>query len=315
MKRDERKRRFAKEILERVTRPLGFIDVGSGGPLKTPWSLLPPDGLKKYDIDPETQQDGGMPTCISDHNGAARFNIAVDPRSSSLHEPSEAFIARHGAPDIRTSRVIDVNVRRLSDVFGDLRGAIDMMDVNVEGHDGHVLRGADVVFSNNFIKLVKVEYELTEVWHGQSWFGDIDSTMRGYGYDLAQMVTENNQPSLAVGLRVGAEPIWGKAIYVPGAAAWMGRARSSAPGMFRDECLAGICLYVLFDLPARALEVAKLAESLRSANAAFQTVPAASRLFEELRSVHGSVPLAARAAKRAWRYLPIQVRKKLRGAP
>jgi hypothetical protein len=310
--RSEQKRHFAARILEPLERPLGFIDVGSGGPLKSPWSLLPPERLKKYDIDPETQREGGTPICISDRSGGARFNIAIDPRASSLHEASETFIRRHGQPDLRVERAIDVELRTLSDLFGHTRAEIDMIDINVEGHDGHVLRGAEAVFANNFIKLVKVEYELTEVWQGQSWFGEIDSTMRGLGYDLAGMITDYHRPVVAAGLRVGAEPIWGKALYVPGNAAWARRVEASPHRVARDACLAGVCLYALFDLPGRALELAALAESTRAANPTLRAVPTPSQLYVELESLHGTIPVRTRLARRLWGYLPLPVRSKLR---
>jgi hypothetical protein len=310
--RNERKRHFAAKILGPLQRPLGFIDVGSGGPLKTPWSLLPSERLKKYDIDPETQREGGTPICISDRRGSARFNIAIDPRASSLHEASETFIRRHGRPDLRLERAIDVELRTLSEVFGHTRDEIDMVDINVEGHDGHVLRGAEAIFANNFIKLVKVEYELTEVWQGQSWFGEIDSTMRGLGYDLAGMITDYERPMVAAGLRVGAEPIWGKALYVPGDAAWARRAETSAPLPFRDECLAGICLYALFDLPGRALEVAALADSKRATSSELGVVPTPSELYASFESLHGTIPVSTRVARRLWHSLPLPIRSKLR---
>jgi hypothetical protein len=310
--RNERKRHFAAKLLGPLERPLGFIDVGSGGPLKSPWSLLPSGRLKKYDIDPETQREGGTPVCISDRKGSARFNIAIDPRASSLHEASETFIRRHGQPDLRLERAIDVELCTLSDLFGHTRDEIDMVDINVEGHDGHVLRGAEAIFANNFIKLVKVEYELTEVWLGQSWFGEIDSTMRGLGYDLAGMMTDYHQPVVATGLRVGAEPIWGKALYVPGDPAWARRVEASPQQVVRDACLAGVCLYALFDLPGRALEVAALAESKRAANPALRGVPAPSELYVELESLHGTIPVRTRLARRLWGYLPLPVRSKLR---
>lgn len=296
MKRDEHKRRFAARILRETRRPLGFIDVGSGGALKSPWSLLPSDRLKKHDIEPL----GDQPICISDHRGLGRFHVAVDPRSSSLHPPSEEFIRRHRPPGLETERVINVQLKTLSETFGHLKGEIDVMDINVEGHDKQVLDGADAVFANNFMKLVKVEFELTEVWTGQGWFAEIDTRMRGLGYDLAALEVDYSQPEIAAGLRAGAEPIWGKAIYVASQKVWRAKARSEH---FRDECLAGVCLYALFDLPARALEVAALAESLSVA-----AVPTPTELHADFKSLHGETSLA----KRVWRSLPDQARAKIR---
>lgn len=244
-------------MLPHMTRRIGFVDVGSGGPLKHPWSLLPPDSVEKFDIDPERSLDN-RPVCISDRNGEGEFHVAIDPRSSSLHLPDEDFIARFGSEQLRTARVITVKLQTLSDAFADLRDVVDAIDVNVEGHDAQVLAGAKDLFERNFVKLVKVEYELTSVWMGQGWFADIDSIMRAMGYDLAALHNELSRPAKVAYLRAPGEPIWGKAIYVASPALWRDRLARLADRERRDHCLAGICLDLAFDLPSRALDIATI---------------------------------------------------------
>ena len=86
-----RKAAFLRHVLRGLP-PLGFVDVGSGGPLKHPWSLLSRNQIKKFDFDANPDTEGGGDVCISDRTGDATLHIARDPRSSSLHAPSEEFI-------------------------------------------------------------------------------------------------------------------------------------------------------------------------------------------------------------------------------
>jgi hypothetical protein len=60
---------------------------------------------------------------------------------------------------------------------------------------------------------------------------------------------------------------------------------SMPPAVFDDDCLAAICLYVLFDCPARALDVAAIAEK---AGAGQRAVIDAKTLYERLRVIFGT---------------------------
>jgi FkbM family methyltransferase len=287
MFRAYKKSRLSHTLLRSLERPLGFVDVGSGGLLKHPWSLLPSQYVRKFDIDPELSGDQ-RPLCISDHNGEADFHIAIDPRSSSLHRPSEAFMGRYGSQAMRVARVIRVELRTLSEAMGHLYNVVDLMDINVEGHDAQVLKGARRLFESNFIKLVKVEYELTEAWHDQGWFADIDTIMRGMGYELAAMTNDLCKPVSVSRLRAPGEPIWGKASYTPSLTKWRERAGRAPAAVFRDDCLVGICLYTLFDLPARALDVSTIAEGCKATKPELTAVPGYSSVYGLLKSVYGT---------------------------
>ena len=132
--------------------------------------------------------------------------------------------------------------------------------------------------------------------------------MRSFGFDLVGMTTEYSQPVVARRLKAGAEPIWGKALYVLNEGQWAKRALPSVA--FRDECLAGLCLYALFDLPDRALEVAALGERLRASSEVVATVPWCAELLKQFKALHGEV-VAMRVAKRVWHVLPAGVRSSI----
>lgn len=255
-----RKKQFSNEILNKVITPIGFIDVGSGGVLKHPWNLLPGNKIVKYDFEPTSGKESKLPVCISNQNGEAAFFIAEDERASSLHMPSKNFINRFGHKSISTSRIIKVQLNTLDDIFKDKLNYIDLIDINVEGHDSQVLQGASLILSDSNVKLIKIEFELTEVWEQQGWFGDIDFILRSNGYDLANIEIEFTKPLIANHIYYKGEPLWGKAYYTPSLAKWKSKISNMAKEIINDELRKAIVLYTITDLPARALDLLALLE-------------------------------------------------------
>jgi FkbM family methyltransferase len=256
----QRKLRFANRVLASARSPIGFVDVGSGGALKDPWRLLPAGRLSKFDFDPEElRSTQGLPLCISDEAREREFYVARDARSSSLHRAAPEFVARYDRPELLTREVMRVTCATLDEIFAGRERQVDALDVNVEGHDFQVLQGARKLLTDGFAKCVKVEFELVEVWQGQGWFADIDRLMRDAGFDLARLEVEYARPASVKAIAHRGEPLWGKAVYVPAAHRWRRRAGESAPVEFADDVLKGIVLYLLLDLPGRAMDLVALA--------------------------------------------------------
>ena len=251
---------FLRHVL-RGRPPLGFVDVGSGGPLKDPWTLLTGDQIKKFDFDANPDTEGGGDACISNRMGEGVLHIARDPRSSSLHPPSEEFMQWFGNDTMRVVREVPVRLETLDDLFEGRTGEIDLIDINAEGHDLMVLQGAQGILAEGLVKLLKVEFELTEAWEGQSYFSEIDEFMRGQGYVLADLQVDFARPGNVKSLAVRGEPIWGKSFYVPGAARWEARRESVERAAFVRDALGGIAASVLFDLPGRAVFLAGMLEN------------------------------------------------------
>jgi hypothetical protein len=243
-----RKGLFCVYCASKLAAPIGFIDVGSGGPLKYPWDLLPSSKVKKFDFEPTNLKE---PLCVSDHQGDADFYVAQDERASSLHQPLQTYIDRFGDPSVATRKTIRVRLNTLDNLFLGQKD-IDCVDINTEGHDFFVLKGAARLFQDNFIKLVKIEFEMAQVWQGQGNFGDIDALMRGCGYELADVDVEYKRPLNAARIFHRGEPLWGKSYYVPSIMNWK---RLDLAGVTKDHLLKSIMLYVIFDMPGRAFDL------------------------------------------------------------
>lgn len=255
-----RKQRFCHDLLVGSDAVVGLADVGSGGELKRPWSLLPADYVRKFDFEPTDADGAGLPLCISSRIGRAQLLLARDERASSFHRALPEFAERFGMQSLLSDRSIEVDCTTLDRYFDGRLDAVDAIDVNVEGHDYHVLQGAAHLLQAGNVKLLKVEFELAQVWAGQGWLGDIDGLLRAEGYVLAGIDIDFARPAKVQRYFHRGEPLWGKALYVPGAARWhtmIERLRTGGSALTQALPKA-IAMYVAADLLGHAFDVIDL---------------------------------------------------------
>jgi FkbM family methyltransferase len=255
-----RKKKFCTEILHEANSKIGFVDVGSGGELKNPWDILSPSNLTKYDFEPAIYNQNELALCISDSIGEREFYIAQDERSSSLLEPSKDFIDRFGQHSLNIKKRVTVKCETLDSLFEGKYREIDLLDVNTEGYDYQVLQGSLMVLEQGAIKLIKIEFELLEVWKNQGWLSDIDALLRGKSFDLARIDIDHIRPHNVRHIIHDGEPVWGKAYYVASDSRWkhMLNDRSNKENI-EDDVLKGIALYTIIDAPGRALDLLDMA--------------------------------------------------------
>lgn len=266
--------RFCRETLDGLGGgDIGFVDVGSGGELKAPWSLLPPERLCSFDFEPTRGGAEKLPLCISDKAGTAPFFVAHDERASSLHQPLAEFVERYGFKAMLTQRTITVQCTSLDEHFAGRYGVVDAADINVEGHDFQVLQGAGRLLETGAVKLLKVEFELAPAYEGQGYFSDIDALLRARGFRLADIEIERALPVTARHLYHHGEPLWGKALYAPArrqlgkrwallhnGGGW-GSGRES--GSARGDLAKAVALYTAARLPGYAHDAIGEAEEAK----------------------------------------------------
>lgn len=258
---DKRKKAFAKNILAQVERPIGFADVGSGGPLKAPWCNLPDEYVRKFDFEPTAKTGAGLALCVSDQCGVASFHVARDERASSFHEADLDFVRRFGQESILPKKTIQVECTSLDEYFKDVYGEIDALDINVEGHDLRVLQGGALLLEKGWIKLIKVEFELASVWHGQGWFSDIDIFLRQRGYDLVDIEVGHGRPANVQHFYNKGEPLWGKGYYVPSPSLLRERLSHCDDKTVAAHVLGAVALFVAAGIPGRAYDILDAAGS------------------------------------------------------
>lgn len=259
--------RFCREVFDRLGGGnIGFVDVGSGGDLKTPWKLLPPERLRTINFDPTHFESGKPLLCVSNQTRTAPFFVAHDESASSLHRPLSDFVDRYGFKSMLTRETISVTCTSLDEQLAGRYESVDALDINVEGHDFQVLQGADKLLSGGAIKLIKVEFELVPAYEGQGYFSDIDAFLRAQNFRLGSIEIEHVRPAKVKHLYHRGEPIWGKALYAPTQTQLRKRLALlhdvGAAGAVRRELASAIALYAASRLPGYVYDVITEAETV-----------------------------------------------------
>ncbi len=246
-----RQKRFLKNFLEAGS-AIGLADVGSGGKLKFPWENLPIKWLHKIDFEPCTSD---LPVCVSDKVGRADFFVAHDERASSLHEANLAFVERFAQESMLPKNILSVQCTTLDSTLEGRYDIVDALDINVEGHDFQVLKGAERLLKDGFIKLLKIEFEIALAWDKQGWFSDIEAFLRGMGFDLVNIEIDYIRPANVAHIDYKGEPVWGKAYFVPCPALLQDYIYRTNPIDRENHFRKAIALLVAANLIGRAFDV------------------------------------------------------------
>lgn len=250
----ERKKNFCVDLLKRVSSKIIFLDIGSEGILKYPWHLIPTRFMEKIDFDP-LKREGQALLCLSDRSGERNLFVARAERASSLHPPSETFIRKFGMDFLRTKKTIKVTCQTLDDILQSRCQELDIVDISVEGHDFQVLQGGQKTISNGNLKLIKANFELTEMWHGQGWFSDIDTFLRSKDHELSNIEIVYKRPASLKKVVHRGHPIAGRAYYTPSLSRWDKMIRENNDGDAHDNIVKAIVLYVINDMPGTAFDL------------------------------------------------------------
>lgn len=249
----KRKTVFAKELMDQYGVDINFMDVGSGGDLKYPWKDIPQSHFKIQDFEPTRTTENSLPICISNENSEKDFYVCYDERSSSLHEVSPLFLERYDHNEMKPKKTIKVQCYTIDELLKNANAPVDCMDVNVEGHDFQVMQGATNLLDSNQVKLIKIEYELTEVWKDQGYFGDMDVLLRNKQFELVQLEVSRTKPKNATHIYYQGEVLWGKAYYIP-------RPEKIIDTLDEQSLVKTMVLYLVADVPGRLLELLEKAE-------------------------------------------------------
>jgi FkbM family methyltransferase len=202
--------------IEKDSKPI-LMDVGGGGALKKPWSLLLPDYIQKISFDPDAESvptEGllkNYPFCLSDTNGTKTLCVTKDQRSTTLHEWDDEFIKRFSNDAYKVVKRIQVECHTGDDV---VKEDIDYVDVNTEGHDYYVLKGMKNIL-NEKAYLVRIEFEFFNVYKKQGSYGDIERFMKELGYELVSLeLIDYGQERDSWNLACKGVIEWGKMVWI-----------------------------------------------------------------------------------------------------
>ena len=126
------------------------------------------------------------PFALSDVKGEAGINLTSFHGANSIHP--QAALHKHLNPHVRELGEETIRLRRLDDLAAELPTAVDIMKIDVEGHELQVLRGGEAFLRDRVdTVLIEISFMRDQSWEQQSVF-DIFALMKRLGFCLINVV-------------------------------------------------------------------------------------------------------------------------------
>jgi FkbM family methyltransferase len=130
---------------------------------------------------------------------------AKDPGLSSCKRPNPEFLKSFDTSTVagfQTVKNIPIKVNTLDSMIPqDYQQIIDFIKIDIEGGSWEALNGTTDLLSNNIIHALNLECEYNPKWKDQYLFGEVDTFLRKYHYQLYN--AKNLQGKRTAGLRSG----------------------------------------------------------------------------------------------------------------
>ena len=175
--------------------PIVFIDIGARWGGQRPWNNFPGDCLVYYGFDADAEECNRLnsanknasvkylPAALSDGEAVADLHLTVEEGCSSLYEPNYKVLDRYFLKENwRVKKKIKLQTTTLSNIFREHSIKPDFIKIDTQGAELNILRGA-ADFLDSALGL-ELEVEFQEMYVGQPLFSDVDSFVRGKGFEL-----------------------------------------------------------------------------------------------------------------------------------
>ena len=157
-----------------------------------------------------------VPLAVNDAIGRSQLYVTRNPMCSSLYPPNEPYLGRFmGLLDlVATDYTVDLETTTLA-AFCQAEGieAIDFLQIDVQGADLNVLKGASDLLQTTLA--VQIEVEFSPLYHGQPLFADVDTYLRSRDFtlfDLTRSACIRSRSPIHTGEHPG-QLLWGDAYY------------------------------------------------------------------------------------------------------
>jgi FkbM family methyltransferase len=297
--------------------PLVLVDVGARGGLKSNWSRAQRH-LRLIGFEPDVGEfnrlaeaarakdssDAFFNTALHNRRGPVRLHVARDRGLSSVFEPNREFL--DAFPEASRFDTLDIQPVEADALDDQLRtheiADVDFVKVDTQGSELLVLQGgADALASS--VTGVEVEVEFSAIYKGQPLFADVDTFLRGLGFQLFDL-----RPCYwkrAAGRALGGprgQVIWADALYLKGLPALRAGLAPLRPELRKSKVLRAISIALLYGYADYALEILTAAGEVFSSDerSAVENALRADRPQATVSNFPGRRQLAA-AFHRLWK--------------
>jgi FkbM family methyltransferase len=158
-----------------------------------------------------------IPLALGRSCGEQTLFVTNEPMCSSLYQPNESFISRFdGLPEMAgLDFTIEIETTTL-DQFCESESIpeIDFLQIDVQGADLDVLKGANQILSS--VLAIQIEVEFAELYKGQPLFADVDIFLRNQDFSLFDVCRSymRRKGAPITSLHRSGQILWGEAFYL-----------------------------------------------------------------------------------------------------
>lgn len=130
-------------------------------------------------------QEEHIPLAVWDTVGTATLYVTKYPECSSLYPPNDVVVDRltEYAERHQLMKTVEVQTTTLDEFFKDKNPEIDFLQIDVQGGELNVLKGAERLLKKTVLSLF-LEMNFLELYKNQPLFSDVDSYVRSHGFTL-----------------------------------------------------------------------------------------------------------------------------------
>lgn len=184
--------------------PLTLVDVGARGGVPEHWEqaasvlrviAFDADPAVTGEFDQQRQPDVlFVPKALHHSIGRRPFHISAHLAESSFLKPNPARLSAYGVPNaMETTRTIEVETTTLDAVADDYGVRwMDAVKLDTEGTELAILQSATRSLAERVFAL-EIEVEFVDIYEGQPLFADVDQFVRGYGFELFDLLDLENR--------------------------------------------------------------------------------------------------------------------------
>ncbi len=177
-------------------KPISLIDVGARCGIQRPWDQFPENHLFYFGFEADAEEcqrlnnkiESGkrfkyFPYALSNRDSTETLYLTQEEGRSSIYKPNYKFINKfYESAGFHIKKELTLITTTLNDVFNKNNIKPDFLKIDTQGSELKILKGANQYLDS--ILGLELEVEFIPIYEDQPLFHEVDSYVRGKGFEL-----------------------------------------------------------------------------------------------------------------------------------